>query len=57
MMSIDRQRRTRLVIGLAVLGALLLAAGLAAGSEGWSITGLMATLNGPDAGLIVGLVL
>jgi iron complex transport system permease protein len=53
-MSADRQRRIRLSAGLAALTLLLLAAGLAAGSEGWSITGLMQTLNGPDALLIIG---
>ena len=53
-MNADRQRRIRLVLGLAGLTLLLLAAGLAAGSEGWSITALMQTLNGPDAALIVG---
>ena len=54
MNSLDRQRRIRLVLGLAALTALLLAAGLAAGSEGWSISGLMQMLNSPDAALIVG---
>jgi iron complex transport system permease protein len=53
-MSIDRRRRMRLGLGLAVLTLLLLAAGLAAGSEGWSIAGLMQTLSSPDAALIVG---
>ena len=55
-MNLDRLRRVRLSAGLAVLTALLLAAGLAAGSEGWSIADLMQTLNGPDAALIVGLI-
>lgn len=54
MMSRDLQRRARLVVGLAVISALLLVAGLAAGSEGWSITEMMGTLNGPDAALIIG---
>jgi iron complex transport system permease protein len=53
-MSADRQRRNRLAIGLAAFSVLLLAAGLAAGSDGWSIGGLMQTLNGPDAALILG---
>jgi len=53
-MNLDRLRRIRLSAGLAALTALLLAAGLAAGSEGWSIADLMQTLNGPDAALIVG---
>ena len=50
----DRQRRRRLAIGLCVLTVLLLAAGLAAGSEGWSIGALIDLLHGPDAALIVG---
>ena len=53
-MNLDRQRRTRLSLGLAVLSLLLLGAGLAAGSEGWSIGALVQTLNSPDAALIVG---
>jgi len=53
-MNLDRLRRVRLSVGLAMLTALLLAAGLAAGSEGWSVADLMQTLNGPDAALIVG---
>ena len=43
-------RRRRLALGLALLSALLFVAGLMAGSEGWSV----ASLWGPDAGLIVG---
>jgi len=50
----DRQRRNRLSVGLAVLTALLFAAGLAAGSDGWSIGSLMRDLRGPDASLIIG---
>jgi iron complex transport system permease protein len=50
----DRQRRQRLAIGLALATALLLIAGLAAGSEGWSIAQLVNTWNGPDGALIVG---
>ena len=53
-MSLDRQRRVRLGLGLAALTLLLLAAGLAAGSEGWSIADLIQILSGPDAALIVG---
>jgi len=53
-MSLDRQRRIRLGLGLGALTLLLLAAGLAAGGEGWSIADLMRTLNSPDAALIVG---
>ncbi len=54
MAEADRQRRLRLVITLTVLTMLLLAAGLAAGSEGWSPGALWATLQGSDAALIVG---
>ncbi|CAN5173686.1 iron ABC transporter permease [soil metagenome] len=50
----DRQRRRRLAIGLCLMTALLLAAGLAAGSEGWSIAATIDLLRGPDASLIVG---
>ncbi|MDP3820300.1 MAG: iron ABC transporter permease [Burkholderiales bacterium] len=50
----DRQRRRRLAIGLAVITLLLLAAGLAAGSEGWSLRDLLRTWNGPDGTLIIG---
>lgn len=53
-MNTDRQRRTRLSLGLVGLTLLLLLAGLAAGSEGWSVADLVRTLNSPDAGLIVG---
>ncbi len=53
-MSLARQRCIHLGLGLAALTALLLAAGLAAGGEGWSITGLVQTLSGPDALMIVG---
>ncbi len=54
MSNADLQRRRRLVLGLIAITVLLLAAGLAAGSEGWSISALGATLQGPDGGLIVG---
>ena len=50
----DRQRRRRLAIGLAVITLLLLLAGLAAGSEGWSMRQLLQTWNGPDGALIIG---
>ncbi|MBA2724218.1 MAG: iron ABC transporter permease [Methylibium sp.] len=46
----ERARRLRLNLGLAVTALLLTAAGLMAGSEGWSWRSLMA----PDAALIVG---
>jgi iron complex transport system permease protein len=54
MSSDDRQRRHRLAIGLAVLTLLLIAAGLAAGSEGWSLRELARTWSGPDGALIIG---
>ena len=54
MAEADRQRRVRLVIALTLLTALLLVAGLAAGSDGWSPHALWATLQGNDAALIVG---
>ncbi len=50
----DRQRRHRLAVGLALLTLLLLLAGLAAGSEGWSLQDLMRTWSGPDGALIIG---
>ena len=50
----DRQRRRRLAIGLALITLLLLLAGLAAGSEGWSMRQLLQTWNGPDGALIIG---
>ena len=50
----DALRRTQLAWGLLLLTAALLAAGLAAGSEGWSVPDLMALLQGSDAALIVG---
>ena len=48
------RRRRGLLAVLGVASALLLLAGLAAGAEGWSVRGLSALLQGPDAGLIVG---
>jgi iron complex transport system permease protein len=50
----DRRRRRRLAIGLALATALLLLAGLAAGSEGWSLARLADTWAAPDGMLIVG---
>ncbi len=50
----DRTRRRRLGIGLALLAPLLLLAGLAVGSEGWSWQALRADLEGSQAGLIIG---
>jgi iron complex transport system permease protein len=54
MASRDRWRRRQLAIGLFVLSTVLLAAGLAAGGEGWSLVGLVQTMTSPEAGLIVG---
>ena len=51
---LDRQRRTRLALGLLLLTLLLGVAGLAAGSDGWSLGGLVQTWNSPDAALILG---
>jgi len=49
-----QQRRRRLALGLAGVTALLLLAGLAAGSDGWSPRSLWQLLGSPDAVLIVG---
>ena len=51
---IDADRRRRLAIGLAAVTLLMLAAGLAAGSDGWSIARLVDLLRSPDGALIVG---
>ena len=50
----DQQRRWRLATRLGALSVLLLLAGLAAGSDGWSIRALLETLQRGDAALIVG---
>jgi iron complex transport system permease protein len=50
----DARRRSQLAWALLLLTAVLLAAGLAAGSEGWSMRDLTLLLQGPDAALIVG---
>ncbi len=49
----DRARRRRLMVGLALASAALLVAGLAAGSEGWSLDALRWWAR-PEAPLIVG---
>jgi iron complex transport system permease protein len=54
MSRMDRQRRQRLAIALLLITLLLAVAGLAAGSEGWSLVGLAQTWNGPDGALIIG---
>ena len=54
MAELDRQRRWRLCAGLVALTLLLFAAGLAAGSDGWSVRALLGLLQGSDGALIVG---
>ena len=49
----DRSRRRHLALGLALVSTLLLLAGLAAGSEGWSLQALQLWAS-PEAQLIVG---
>ena len=50
----DPQRRRRLATRLIALSIALLVAGLAAGSDGWSLVALWETLQHGDAALIVG---
>ena len=50
----DHQRRVRLSMALLTLTLLLLFAGLAAGSDGWSLQALADSFNGGDGALIVG---
>jgi iron complex transport system permease protein len=54
MSDAERRARKRLSLGLWALTLLLAAAGLAAGSEGWSLPQTLALLNGPDGALVVG---
>jgi iron complex transport system permease protein len=54
MASSDVQRRRRLVFGLASITVVLLVAGLAAGSDGWSPAGLLGLWKSGDGALIVG---
>ena len=54
MPPLESRRRRRLACGLWLLSGLLAIAGLAAGSEGWSLAALARELAGPDAGLIIG---
>jgi iron complex transport system permease protein len=49
----DSQRRGRLVVGLALATALLVVAGLAAGSDGWSLPALWRTWRGAEGPLIL----
>ncbi len=48
------QQRRRLAFGLALASLLLCIAGLAAGSEGWSLSQLMQLLQSGEGGLILG---
>jgi iron complex transport system permease protein len=52
----DVQRRRRLAFGLAIASALLLVAGLAAGSDGWSLPALWRAFADRDAWTIVGAI-
>jgi len=54
MSEAEHRARRHLTIGLSVLTLLLALAGLAAGSEGWSVSQTLALLNGPDGSLVVG---
>jgi iron complex transport system permease protein len=54
MLDAEHRARSRLSGGLVLLSVLLVLAGLAAGSEGWSVGRLIDLLRGPDGGLIVG---
>lgn len=53
-MGTDEQRRRRLATGLALATVSLLVAGLAAGSDGWSLGRLAQTWSSPDGVLIIG---
>lgn len=53
MSEAERASRRRLSIGLAALSLLLMLAGLAAGSEGWSLPQTLNLLKGPDGSLVV----
>lgn len=49
----DARRRRRLALGLAIGTVVLLLAGLAAGSDGWSLGALWRTWNSPEGGLVI----
>jgi iron complex transport system permease protein len=53
MTSVDDRRRRRLAIGLALSTVLLMGAGLAAGSDGFSFAGLLRTWKTPEGALII----
>ena len=53
MASDDSRRRRRLAFGLAASTLVLVAAGLAAGSEGWSLAALWRTWKSPEGALII----
>ena len=54
MADADTSRRTALAFGLAVLSFVLLGAGLAAGSEGWSPAEAWRLATSPDGPLLIG---
>jgi iron complex transport system permease protein len=53
MTATEGSRRRRLALGLAASTVLLLVAGLAAGSDGWSLGALWRTWKGPDGALLI----
>jgi iron complex transport system permease protein len=54
MSEIDARARRNLIFGLLLTTSVLLVAGLASGSEGWSLAGLVRTWGSVDGMLIVG---
>jgi iron complex transport system permease protein len=52
-MATDASARRRLALALAVSTALLAVAGLAAGSDGWSLRALLRTWNSPEGSLVI----